>query len=126
MHAAYHEYINITSCKTNTAIYVTESNDIPNADRRKPFNGIGTLSNINGSEPSKEIIANNNGTSGRVRVETTVLEKSLEKSDNSTFYIMLGCFCGLVAIISVFIFNSSFVHSYLGLSKFRLSRDSVQ
>ncbi|XP_065220866.1 tyrosine-protein kinase Dnt-like [Planococcus citri] len=105
--------------RTDTQI---ESNDIPSStDRRKPFNGIGTLNNINGSEPANEIIANNNGTSGRVSVETIP-----EKSDNLTFYIMLGCFCGLVAIISIFIFNSSFVHSYLGLSKFRLSRDSVQ
>ncbi|XKL60975.1 hypothetical protein PGB90_008032 [Kerria lacca] len=95
-----------------------ESNEIPSGDKRKFSNAPAT--NLNGTE-SNEIIANNNGTSGRISAETIP-----EKSDNLLFYITLGCFCGFVAVVLIIIFNSSFLHSYLGLNKLRLSRDSVQ
>lgn len=100
-----------------------ESNDIPGGEKRKTSSSTATATNTsnNGIEQTNEIIANSNGTSGRVSAETLP-----EKSDNLIFYVTLGCFCGLVTVILIVIFNSSFVHSYLGLNKLRLSRDSVQ
>lgn len=102
---------------------VLESNDIPGGEKRKTSSSTATATNTsnNGIEQTNEIIANSNGTSGRVSAETLP-----EKSDNLIFYVTLGCFCGLVTVILIVIFNSSFVHSYLGLNKLRLSRDSVQ
>lgn len=98
-----------------------DSNDIPGGDKRKTWSSSPTNSSANGIEQTNEIIANSNGTSGRVSAETIP-----EKSDNLMFYVTLGCFCGLVTVVLIVIFNSSFVHSYLGLNKLRLSRDSVE
>lgn len=95
-----------------------DTNEIPKGDRKKLTNA--TMTN-NASIEHNEVITNNNGTSGRISAETIP-----EKSDNLTYYIILGCFCGVVAVILIVIFNSSFAHSYLGINKLRLSRDSEQ
>ncbi|KAK7575936.1 hypothetical protein V9T40_012222 [Parthenolecanium corni] len=95
-----------------------DTNEIPKGDRKKLTNA--TMAN-NVSTEHNEVITNNNGTSGRISAETIP-----EKSDHLTYYIILGCFCGVVAVILIVIFNSSFAHSYLGINKLRLARDSEQ